>query len=168
MTHAELVAIAARWLRNTKGCGVVLTEHSAGREFPDAMGWKTGFSQLVECKVSRADFFADRRKPTRAHPDVRPAWHCWYLTPAHLVTQFEIPDGWGLLWWTGKRVTVIKDQPREWADIDDAKPARLRNEIYRMYCELRRYQVQGIRYLTINEQKSLEAQRARASLTDTP
>jgi len=67
VTHAELVKRAARWLRNTQHCGVVLTEfHSNADEIPDAIGWSCGrFSYLVECKTSVDDFHADRKKPGR-------------------------------------------------------------------------------------------------------
>lgn len=143
MTHADLVAVAARWLRKTKGCGVVFTEHTAGFEHPDAMGWKSGFSYLVECKVSRADFFADQKKPGRSVESERPGFKCWYLTPPGLVTHDELPTGWGLLEWNGRQVNVRHDVPRSY---DDRDTDTLRKEIYRLYCEVRRYQLHGITY----------------------
>jgi hypothetical protein len=68
MTHAELVVRAIRWLRNQKGCSFVLSEQFAAgvAEQPDAIGWKYGDqSHLIECKISRSDFFADAAKPFR-------------------------------------------------------------------------------------------------------
>lgn len=63
-THEALRKRAVKWLTNTKGCSVVLSEIvSAAWETPDAVGWKSGHSILVECKVSRSDFFAQRDKP---------------------------------------------------------------------------------------------------------
>jgi hypothetical protein len=106
---------------------------------------------LVECKVSRADFHADRRKATRASYDQRPAWHCWYLTPVRLVSVHELPPGWGLLEWDGRRVRVVSDVPAECRQIDDRRAETLRDEVYRLACELRRYQAQGIRYKTVAE-----------------
>ena len=70
VTHAELVERAVRWLRGTMGCGVVLCERDAGvGEIPDAIGWRLRdvASHLVECKVTRADFFADLKKQHRAN-----------------------------------------------------------------------------------------------------
>jgi len=58
MTHAKLVAMAVRWLRRYR-CGVALSEQACvSGEMPDAIGWKKAcHSVLVECKVSRADFW---------------------------------------------------------------------------------------------------------------
>lgn len=79
-THADLVAPAARWLKGTVRCGVVLTEApSMDGESPDAIGWRSGYSVLVECKASRADFLADSRKPHRVKKR-RLAIRCYYLT----------------------------------------------------------------------------------------
>lgn len=68
MTHDDLVARAARWLKNTKNCGVVLTEwHSYAAEIPDAIGWQANpwNTHLIECKTSLGDFYADKKKPGR-------------------------------------------------------------------------------------------------------
>src|SRR2546427_11384384 len=66
MTHAQLVQQAVIWLR-AYVCGVILSEQcSANWEMPDAIGWKRAcHSVLIECKISRSDFLADRDKPFR-------------------------------------------------------------------------------------------------------
>ena len=66
MTHSQLVEKAVRWLRHYR-CGLVLSEQACvSGEMPDAIGWKRAcHSVLVECKVTRADFLADRAKPFR-------------------------------------------------------------------------------------------------------
>src|SRR5208282_4605471 len=71
MTHARLVSMAVQWLRRYR-CGVVLSEQaSVSGEMPDAIGWKRAcHSVLVEGKVSRADFLADRDKPFRQRPEI--------------------------------------------------------------------------------------------------
>lgn len=100
MTHAQLVARAERWLRNTRGCGVVLTEFvSAGREIADAIGWcvTEGWSVLVECKASRSDFLRDQSKLTRREYFTGLGQERWYLTSPGLVRPDEIPPTWGLL-----------------------------------------------------------------------
>lgn len=105
LTHAELVALAERWLWR-QGCGVVLREFStiATAEIPDAIGWRIGVSILIECKASRADFLADRRKPFRANPEEGVGDWRFYLTPQGLVRPDELPEGWGLLEAKGGRV----------------------------------------------------------------
>jgi hypothetical protein len=65
---------------------------------PDAIGWKQAcHSVLVECKVTRADFLADRAKPFRQKPEKGVGSERFYLTPAGLAKIEELPAGWGLL-----------------------------------------------------------------------
>jgi hypothetical protein len=98
MTHAQLVDRAVRWLRSYR-CGVVLSEQACvSGEMPDALGWKQAcHSVLVECKVTRADFLADRAKPFRTKPDKGVGSERFYLTPGSLLKREELPAGWGLL-----------------------------------------------------------------------
>ena len=98
MTHAQLVAKAVHWLRRHR-CGVVLSEQAcASGEMPDAIGWKSAcHSVLVECKVTRSDFLADRAKPFRVKPEQGVGCERFYLVPAGLLLREELPAGWGLL-----------------------------------------------------------------------
>jgi hypothetical protein len=98
MTHAQLVEKAVRWLRNYR-CGVVLSEQACvSGEMPDAIGWKRKcHSVLVECKVTRADFIADRAKPFRLKPEGGVGCERFYLVPVGLIDREELPKGWGLL-----------------------------------------------------------------------
>ena len=109
VTHAELVRSAARWLRNTKGCTVVFTEFAAAeRENPDAIGFEGERSILVECKVSRADFAADRNKPSRRIPAAGMGAERYYMVPAGLMHARELPEKWGLLWVRDRHVQVVR------------------------------------------------------------
>jgi len=98
MTHAQLVEKAVHWLRRYR-CGVVLSEQACvSGEMPDAIGWKRAcHSVIVECKVTRSDFLADRAKPFRLKPDQGVGCERFYLVPAALVCPEELPVGWGLL-----------------------------------------------------------------------
>ena len=98
MNHAQLVEKAVRWLRSYR-CGVVLSEQACvSGEMPDAIGWKqASHSVLVECKISRADFLADREKPFRQKPERGVGSERFYLTPPALIKLEELPTGWGLL-----------------------------------------------------------------------
>jgi hypothetical protein len=98
MIHAQLVEKAVHWLRRYR-CGVVLSEQACvSGEMPDAIGWKRAcHSVLVECKVTRSDFLADRAKPFRLKPEQGVGCERFYLVPAGLVRHEEIPAGWGLL-----------------------------------------------------------------------
>lgn len=108
MTHAELVRRAERWLRNVCRCGVVLCESQARTgETPDAIGWtnRGGRSVLVECKISRADFLADKQKPFRREGCVD-AMGCnrYYLTLPGIIKHGEAMPLWGLLELTGSGI----------------------------------------------------------------
>lgn len=78
-------------------------------EIPDAIGFRPvdplGGSTVVEVKVTRADFLADRTKPHRMAGGMG-RWR-YYLTPAGLVTTVELPPGWGLLEVVGPRDRIL-------------------------------------------------------------
>ncbi len=109
MTHSKLVLLAVRWLRRYR-CGVVLSEQACiSGEMPDAIGWKKAcHSVLVESKVSRADFLADRNKPFREKPGTGVGCERYYLAPRGLIRMEELPAGWGLLEVSGNEIERVK------------------------------------------------------------
>lgn len=113
MTHSQLVSKAVEWLRRY-GCGIVLSEQvCVSGEAPDAIGWKGACrSVIVECKLSRSDFLADRAKPFRQDPQLAMGCERWYLTPAGLLSASDLPQHWGLLELrAGKMRVVVKAGP---------------------------------------------------------
>jgi len=114
MTHAQLVERAVRWLRSYR-CGVVLSEQACvSGEMPDAIGWKQKcHSVLVECKVTRADFLADRAKPFRLKPEKGVGCERFYLVPAGLVAREELPAGWGLLELGRGRIEMVRTAAKD-------------------------------------------------------
>lgn len=99
MDHNELVARGVKWLKNSLSCRVVLSELVASTrsmEIPDVIGWVRGMSILIECKMSRSDFFADLRKPARKNNSKALGHWRFYLTPPRLLNILDIPPGWGL------------------------------------------------------------------------
>jgi hypothetical protein len=113
MTHAKLVLLAVDWLRRYR-CGVVLSEQACvSGEMPDAIGWKKAHhSVLVECKVSRADFLADRDKPFRQKPQTGVGCERYYLAPKGLIRIDELPPGWGLLEASRHAIEKVKASAR--------------------------------------------------------
>ena len=109
MTHAFLVRAAVAWLRRYR-CGVVLSEQACiSGEVPDAIGWKRAcHSVLVECKVSRADFLADRAKPFRQKSELGVGSERFYLAARNLIRLEELPTGWGLLEYHNRRVAMLR------------------------------------------------------------
>jgi hypothetical protein len=114
MTHAQLVQQAVTWLRGYR-CGVVLSEQACiTGEMPDAIGWKrASHSVLVECKISRADFLADRGKAFRQKPALGLGCERFYLTPPRLLEAKELPTGWGLLEVRQRKVEMIRRSARD-------------------------------------------------------
>lgn len=137
MTHAQLVGKAVQWLRSYR-CGVVLSEQAcASGEMPDAIGWKRAcHSVLVECKISRADFLADREKPFRQKSHLGMGCERYYLVPAGLLRLEELPDGWGLLEWRNREISRV--QP---ATKNLRTAAGFRHEMNLLLASLRRVEV---------------------------
>lgn len=105
-THSRLVHRAVRWLHNTRKCAVTLWERTChfSSEIPDAIGWEPdGWSILVECKATRADFLKDKRKAHRQN-DYSMGQERWYFSPPALISVDELPSGWGLIELHGDRV----------------------------------------------------------------
>ena len=104
--HSELVVLAEKWLYR-RNCSVVFRDPfkalADNGEQPDAIGWRGGISILIECKTSRSDFHADKRKNFRQNPhDGMGDWR-FLLCPANLIAPDELPIGWGLLYATAKK-----------------------------------------------------------------
>jgi hypothetical protein len=102
--HDLLVRKAAKWCIRARRCTFVLLEpwHQQ-TEQPDVLGWQMrGWSVLVECKATRADFLRDRYRPCRML--CRDGWarglgqERWYATgPGVVRSPSELPDRWGLI-----------------------------------------------------------------------
>lgn len=104
MTHSELCAVAEKWIK-AQGCSVTAKEIvccSTTGEVPDAIGFKGGFSILVECKTSRADFFADKKKYFRfEQPELGMGNYRLYMCEEGVIKLEDLPHKWGLLWVMG-------------------------------------------------------------------
>lgn len=108
-SHADLCEIAVKWLKrpnsnNGHGCHVAVSEMRSGwtGEIPDAIGFRqSGYfpsdgSIVVEVKVSRSDFLADKKKPHRLAGGLG-NWR-YFMCPEGMIQPDELPEGWGLLW----------------------------------------------------------------------
>jgi len=92
----------------------VLSEQACvSGEMPDAIGWKKAcHSVLVECKVSRADFLADREKTFRQKPETGVGCERYYLAPNGLIRIEELRPGWGLLEVCGREIERAKSSAK--------------------------------------------------------
>jgi hypothetical protein len=137
MTHARLVEMAEAWLRRSR-CGIVLSEQGCcSGEMPDAIGWKgRNHSIVIECKISRADFFADAEKPWRRDPAIALGCERYYAAPKAMLVPKEIPEGWGLLEVEGRELKVAKKSSRKLRQGEG-----LMNEMNLLLASLRRVEV---------------------------
>jgi hypothetical protein len=104
---------------------------------PDAIGWKQQcHSVLVECKITRADFLADRAKPFRQKPEKGVGSERFYLTLPGLVRLEELPPGWGLLAYRRGRIEVVQA-----AEKNLRSAAGFRCEMNLLLASLRRVEV---------------------------
>ena len=103
ITHAELVTRGFTYLKAYNTCSVVFRERKASvSEEPDVIGFKGRFSTLIECKASRSDFMADRKKFFRQRPEQGMGYERYIMAPVGMFTPDEMPEGWGLLEVYGK------------------------------------------------------------------
>ncbi len=108
-THQDLVMIGDKWLKK-RGVQVSMREigaYTTNGEKPDIIGWTSNNTVLIECKTSRSDFFADRKKLFRHVPDKGMGDYRLYLCPEGILKPEDMPSGWGLLWWDGDKVKCI-------------------------------------------------------------
>lgn len=117
MTHKQLCRRMALWLKNARNYSVVITERATSNaETPDVLGFQGPRSLLIECKVSRADFLADREKPFRANAERGMGDLRYFAAPAGIIRPSDLPENWGLLEVRDKQVREIIDATLQLAD----------------------------------------------------
>lgn len=134
MTHDELVQRAKKWLRNScrllsvgdrtsvRRCSTVATEITTyAYEVPDAIGWASGTSVLIECKTSRSDYYADKKKPHRQDERYGMGNYRFYMTEPGLLVPDNLPDKWGLLEVCSNSVNIVKHAEWREAQLQDEK-----------------------------------------------
>jgi len=135
MTHTELCKVAAKWLLNYKSdhfrCQYVVVEFDTlCEERPDVLGYQGGSQTLlIEVKMSRSDFFADRKKRHRKGLGI--GSQRYYLCPEGLIYPDELTNGWGLLYFSDGKIQIEK-QSEHFPNRD------MDNEMLIMYSIIRR------------------------------
>lgn len=118
--HRALVELGERWAKR-QGFAIVATELTAlgCREQADVIAFRSSCSLMIEAKCSRADFFADSKKPERVAGGL--GVYRFYICPAGLISPAELPARWGLLWAeTGKINAVKAPKGNGWPSYDPA------------------------------------------------
>lgn len=146
LTHDKLCEIAEKWLN--KHCGVVFRElRTEANEHPDAIGFRSTFSILIECKVSRSDFKKDQTKLFRQIPSQGMGSYRYYMCPEGLLLPEEIPNKWGLLYVNeqGKVRKKIGPKGNIWSANREWFFQKNHNaEIKMMYSALRRLNIRKV------------------------
>lgn len=74
----------------------------------DVWGYDGWNSTVIEVKTSHADFKHDCKKRAR---NIETRYQLgnlrWFLCPKGIIKPNELPEGWGLLFWDGKRVMPV-------------------------------------------------------------
>lgn len=117
ITHKELVDRAFMYLRGGINCSIVFKERvGSTSENPDAIGFSGGGSYLIECKASRSDFLADKKKIFRRHPEQGMGYKRYFMAPVGMFDPSEMPDGWGLL--------EVYPKARKYFPVESAKESK--------------------------------------------
>ncbi|QMW05363.1 hypothetical protein [Spirosoma foliorum] len=175
MTHKELVKAAYRWVLGSTSCGMAIRELASGArngEYPDVIGFGAGMSVLVECKASRSDFFADRKKLFRQYPEMGMGTYRFYCCPTGLLTVEDLPEKWGLIYVNekGKNRTIFNPYNGNKSDYSNVWSngfvANIRAEQGIMYSVLRRLHKSGhVESIYRNGYEDVEDLRQESLLT---
>lgn len=150
LTHSELCEYGRRWLTNAARCPIVLVEFVTPLgEIPDNIGFRNEGrdSLVIECKVSRSDFLADKKKPHRQPARAHTALgsYRWYMSEPGVIEVDDLPPGWGLLHVVARRVQLItgaEPQRTYWPNSEDVwRHNRGTREMQLMFSMLRRMQM---------------------------
>ncbi|HAL44577.1 MAG TPA: hypothetical protein DCP47_01425 [Phycisphaerales bacterium] len=145
LNHKQLVKQAANYLRNDIGLSVVITERTTQIEIPDVIGYRGGFSWLIECKASKADFLADKKKLFRINPEQGIGYYRFYLAPINMIKVGELPENWGL-------IEVFNDEGKlRNIRAKDSQPfyeRNMQNEIAGLVSVMRRLQISATVFVT--------------------
>lgn len=153
LSHTFCVNLTAGYV--AKRCKVVLPEFFCfNAELPDVIGFNDEWTSVYEIKVSRSDFFADRKKSFRIKPEKGMGNDRYFVVPKGLVTADELPKGWGLIYiYENNKLRVVKHSywpPEPDADLSvdwqrgGSFPKNEKAERYLLYYYARRANYAGV------------------------
>lgn len=134
LSHPQLVTLGHHILRRM-GYPYILCEPGFRDELPDAFGMSENMTCLIECKATRSDFLADRKKEFRIHPEKGIGRQRIYLVNKGICTPDELPDGWQLIEAIDDHtvVTEFGDLSKHWLDRYMFEKRNIGEE-YRLMC----------------------------------
>lgn len=112
--HGQLCQKASKFLMNN-GFQVSFDDRFKAivgtGECPDVLGFRNSVSCLIEVKVSRSDFVADKKKRFRSESSLGMGDWRFYLSPPDIIQVDDLPFGWGLLHTVGKQIHKVHGWP---------------------------------------------------------
>lgn len=108
--HYNLCVEGAKWLKKSPFGGykyIAVEIVCAAAESPDVWGTNGSQSTMIEIKVSRPDFLHDKKKFSRQNELHALGNFRYYLCPEGIITENDIPENWGLLYWRDGLITQI-------------------------------------------------------------
>lgn len=128
MTHKYLIEVAYKWVLKRGSCGVAFKElKTANIEIPDVIGFGSGFSVVIECKVSRSDFLKDKNKP---HRQKGMGTFRYFCCPIGLIKVEELPEKWGLIYVQPNGDCKLAKNPKHDRHRADGVPFNTSNDYY--------------------------------------
>jgi hypothetical protein len=162
-SHKDLVKIAENWL--LKRCGFAFSELTTfAGETPDGIGFRSDGTILVECKCSRSDFLADKKKLHRIHPWMGVGKYRFFMCEKGLIKPDELPEKWGLLYVNNKGQVRQKVGPSGniWSSSKEFVFDRdIKKEMSLMYSALRRLHLQGVMPLIYEKYKNFSKKESK-------
>ena len=146
--HKQLVEIGYKWC--LKKCGFAfkeLTTINDSGEIPDVIGFNSEGTFLLEAKISRGDFFSDKKKPFRIHSYQGMGDWRFYICPKGMIEVEELPPLWGLIEVDSNNKTRVVKNPfgkgniySRWNKVEKNE----RSEKQLLYSALRRIHLRGL------------------------
>ena len=127
MKHDDLTLLGAKWLKqhtkniivpNCREIAIDLSTATITGEQPDIIGWCSWASVLIETKVSRPDFLADKKKSFRINPNLGVGNFRYYLVPEGLIKENELPDNWGMLCYSNSGIEIRRAANKVKSNLD--------------------------------------------------
>ncbi len=130
ITHNEIVQFGAKWLKKHRqnlylyNCPIVATElHCSNNtgEIVDIIGFNSSNSILIEVKVSRADFLADKKKEFRNEAHLGVGQFRYYLAPKGIIAEKDLPLNWGLLEFENNKIEIIVQAEKQGCNLESER-----------------------------------------------
>lgn len=87
-----------------------------GTELADVYATNRCTSTVIEVKTTHSDFINDKKKYARSEQAEKCKQQLgnyrYYLCPEGVIKPDELPEGWGLLTWNGKKISKTVPAPK--------------------------------------------------------